>query len=335
MPKKRPTSAAHGVPSRGLQHAWVTTTRRPELNFTHLRSFRAVAIEGRIAAAARRLGLSQPTVSEQVASLERTFGRPLVERRGALFVLTEAGRAVLAHAEEVFAAADRLVDALDGETLPTPKVVVGVVESMPKRIAWKLLEPALRSSDAVQLECCESDLETHLARLATHQLDVILSDAPVPPGAAVHAFNHLLGESAVTWFARSGVVPEGEWPRRLDRAPILLPVHGPLSRRLEDWIERADVRPRIVARFQDQALLKTAGGHGAGAFAAPSVLAQTLVEEFALEELGPCDGVGERYYAISSERRIVHPAVVAICRGARDHLDTGSRTSGGRQRGST
>ena len=301
------------------------SARRPELNFTHLRSFRAAAIEGGIAAAARRLGLSQPTVSEQVAALERTLGRALVERRGALLVPTEAGRAVLAHAEEVFAAADRLVHALGDDHVLPARVVVGIVESMPKRVAWKLLEPALALPEPVQLDCREGDLDHHLAALAMHQLDVVLSDAPIPPGASVTAFNHQLGESAVAWFARPGVVPPGEWPRRLDRAPVLLPALGPLKRRLEDWIERAGVRPRIVARFQDSAFLKIAGGHGAGAFAAPSVLTQTLIDEFAVEELGPCDGVGERYYAISAERRIANPAVVAICRGAGDLLDRKGR----------
>lgn len=299
--------------------------RRRELNFTHLRSFRAAASEGGIAAAARRLALSQPTVSEQVAALERSLGCALFERRGKSLVPTEAGRRVLAHAEDVFAAADRLLEALEDEHAAPVRLMVGVVETMPKRVAWKLLEPALALPESVTVECREGPLDRQLAELATHQLDLVLSDTAMPPGSAVLAYNHQLGESGVSWFARSGVVGDGPWPARLDRARVLLPTEGPLRRRLDEWIEAAGLRPRVVARFQDSALLKAAGGAGAGAFPAPSVLAATLATELDVEELGPCEGVTERFFAISPERRIANPAVIAVCRGARLLLETPSR----------
>lgn len=305
-------------------------TSLPELNFTHLRSFRAAVRAAGIGAAARSLGLSQPTVSEQMAALARAVGQPLVERRGDRLEPTAIGRVVLAHAEEIFAAAERLARAVaagvDAGSAPQ-RVVVGIVETMPKRVAWRLLEPALTLPQGTAFDCREGSQSRLLAELAVHALDLVLSDTPLGAGQAIAAYNHLLGESAVAWFAQPGLAP-GAWPRCLDGAPVLLPAAGtPLRHRLDEWLHGHDLRPRLVGEFQDSALLKAAGSSGAGAFPAPAVLAESLQAETGVVRLGACTGLAERFYAISPERRVSDPAVAAICRGARGLLTRPARSA--------
>ncbi len=287
------------------------------LNFTHLRSFWATVQEGGITAAARRLGLTQPTVSEQVRDLERALGHALLERRGRELVPTAAGRTVLTYADGIFSLARELGEALATGRDPQPRLSIGIAESLPKRIAWRLIEPALRGQASVRLDCREDDLDRLLSDLAVHRLDLVLADAPLPAGSG-SGFNHLLGESGLSWFARPEVVPEGPWPRRLDRAPVLLPAPGSaLRRRLDDWFEQQGLHPRIVAEMQDTALIKAAAGAGAGACCAPAILADGLARELGLVRLGDAEGLRWRCYAISSERRLTDPAVLAITRAAR------------------
>jgi LysR family transcriptional activator of nhaA len=292
-----------------------------QLNFTHLRSFWAAAQEGSIAGAARRLHLSQPTISEQVRDLEKTLGVDLLERHARGLEPSPAGEVVLGYADAIFGLARQLGEALaDGTAQPSVRLRVGVAETVPKRIAWRLIEPALRL-ERLSLECREDDTDRLLADLAVHRLDLVLSDAPLPAGSGVRGFNHLLGESSVAWFALPGVVPKGAWPARLDGAKVLLPADGPQRRRIDDWCETSGVRPRVVAEFQDTGLLKAAGGAGAGAFPAPAAIATGLERELGCEMLGQVESIRLRYYAISPERRLTNPAVVAITRAARAQLE--------------
>jgi len=291
------------------------------LNYHHLLYFRTVVREGGLAAAGRVLRLSHPTLSAQVHALEERLGHKLFTRVGRRLVPTDVGRLVYRYADEIFSIGDELLEAVQGR--PSGQALrfdVGVVDAVPKLVVRRLLEPALRLPEAVRLVVHEDAYDRLLAELALHNLDIVLSDAPVPAGSAVRAFNHPLGESGVGIFGTAALVrgQRRKFPRALDGAPMLLPLEGsPLRRALEQWFEAERVRPRVVAEFQDTALLHVFGSHGVGLF--PSVLAveSDVRRQYGVEVLGEAAGVRESFYALSVQRRLKHPAVVALTDTAR------------------
>lgn len=297
------------------------------LNFHHLQLFWLVAREGGVVRAAERLRLAPPTVSAQVRSLERALGEKLFEKQGRRLVLTEVGRVAFGHAEEIFALGQELVDSVKGRPGVGPlRLVVGVGQSLPKLVARRLMEPALelaKSLGKIRLVCVEDRADRLLAELAAHQLDLVLSDAPVPPGSAVRAYNHLLGECGVSVFATRALAARYRrgFPRSLDGAPMLLPTENTsLRRSLEPWFERQGVRPSITGEFEDGALLKAFGGDGLGLFPTPSAVEDDVRSQYGVELVGRIDEVRERFYALSVERRIKNPAVLAICETARTRM---------------
>lgn len=294
------------------------------LNYHHLLYFWTVAREGGVARAAKKLLLAPPTISGQIRALERTLGERLFRRAGRGLQLTEQGRVVLRYAEEIFSLGRELLETVKGKGGGRPvRLVVGIANVVPKLVVRRLLEPALRSPQPLRLVCLEDRPERLLAELSIHGLDMVLTDAPVLPGAAVRVYNHLLGESAVAFYAGADLarrIARG-FPKSLDGAPMLLPAEGTALRRsLEPWFDACGVRPRIVAEFEDTALMKTFGQAGAALFPAPRVVEQELETQFGAVRAGEADGVRERFYAITPERRIKHPAVVAISSAARERF---------------
>ena len=293
------------------------------LNYHHLLYFHTVAREGGVAAASRRLRLSQPTISTQLRQLEERLGTPLFDRGGRRMALTEAGRTAFRYADEIFGLGRELVDSLQGRPEGRPlRLRLGISEALHKLVAYRLIEPALQLPTGVQVECHQDRLDRLLSLLASHELDLIISDAPLGPGA-VKAFNHPLGHSNVAIFAAPALATRLRrgFPGSLDRAPFLLPAPGcALRRELEHWFDRVGVRPDIVGEFDDSALLKAFGQSGVGAFAGPTVVSGEIVRQYRVRELGPAEAVAERYFAISSERRLKHPGVVAISTAARNAL---------------
>lgn len=292
------------------------------LNYHHLLYFWTVAREGGAAAAARKLGISQPTVSAQIRALERSLGHRLFERAGRGLVLTEMGRNVLQYADEIFTLGHDLLDMVRGRPVGRPlRFVVGVADTMPKLLVRRLLAPAMRLDEPIQLVCLEGKPADLMARLALHELDVVLSDGPATPAVGSRAFNHLLGESAVGVFAepRAAERYRKGFPRSLDGAPFLLPTANTMLRRAMDlWFEQHDLRPMIVGEFEDSALLKVFGQSGSGLFPAPEVMAEQIQTNYDVRGVGQLDGVREQFYAVSMERQVKHPAVKAITQGARD-----------------
>lgn len=294
------------------------------LNYHHLLYFWTVVREGSVVKAAATLRLSQPTVSSQVRALEEAFGEPLLSRVGRRVVPTEAGQLVFRYADEIFALGRELVSTMQGATTGRPlRLQVGVTDVLSKLVAYRLLAPALTLPDPVRMVCREDRVERLLAALAVHDLDLVLSDTPVPPTVRVQAYSHLLGESDVTVFAVPALATrlKRKFPGSLSGAPMLWPGEGTVLRRqLDDWVRRAQVQPQIVGEFQDSALMKAFGEHGAGAFAAPTVLAADLRRQHGVVPVGRLHEVRERFYVISSERRIKHPAVMAIVDQAREEI---------------
>lgn len=298
------------------------------LNYHHLRYFWAAAREGGVTRAAQKLRVSQPSLSAQIRRLEDSLGERLFARSGRTLELTEMGRIAFRYAEEIFGLGREMLDAFEGRpTGRPPKVTVGVANVVPKLIAYRLLEPALRLPEPVQLECLEDHPERLLAELALHRLDVVLSDAPAPAAVRVQAFSHLLGECGVSVFGTKELARahRRNFPRSLDGAPMLLPSQNTSQRRaLQQWFEREGIRPRVVAEFEDSALLKAFGEAGRGLFPAPSAIEREVCRNYGAALVGRLPEIRERFYALTVQRRIRHPAVVAVSKEARRTLEPGS-----------
>ena len=294
------------------------------LNYHHLLYFWTVVREGSVGRAAQALSLTQPTVSSQLKALEASLGERLFAREGRRLVPTDVGRLVFRYADEIFGLGRELLDTLNDRPTGRPlRFVVGVAEAMPKLIVQRLLQPALELKDGVYLVCREDKPDRLLAALSLHELDVVLADTPVGPGVSVRAFNHLLGESTVTIFsgrARASALRRN-FPRSLHGSPMLLPTTNTAMRRsLDQFLAAHDIRPAVVAEFEDSALLKAFGETGAGAFPAPTVLEDEICWTGRIRVVGRFEHVRERFYAISIEKRLKHPAVVAISENARQEV---------------
>ena len=294
------------------------------LNYHHLLYFWVVAREGGLVPAGKVLHLSHPTLSAQVHALEGRLGEKLFTKVGRRLVLSETGRVVFRYADEIFTLGREMVDTVKGRSTGQPlRLDVGIVDVVPKLVARRLLQPALSLAEPVRIVCSEGSYETLLADLALHTLDLVISDAPVPPGSSVRAFGHALGETGISFFGAKSLAQayKRSFPRSLDGAPMLLPLeHLPLRRALNQWFDRHDIKPRVVAEFEDSALLKEFGAGGVGIFASPSVIEKDIIGQYDVGLLGRAEGIRERFYAISAERRMKHPAVVAISDAAKQDL---------------
>ena len=296
------------------------------LNYHHLLYFWTVVREGGVAQAADKLKLSHPTVSTQVKQLERSLGEKLLEKKGRRLVLTEVGQIAYRYADEIFGLGRELVETVKGRPGVGPlRLVVGVAQAMPKLIVRRLLAPALELKDlpAVRLVCLEDRPEFLLAELAAMRLDLVLSDAPAPPSGPVRAFNHLLGECGVTIFGTRELAARyrRNFPRSLADAPLLLPSEGSqLRRALEQYFDQHGLRARLAGEFEDSALLKVFGQDGLGLFPVPSAIEAEVRSQHSVEVVGRLPEVRERFYAISVERRLKNPAVLAICEAARKRV---------------
>ncbi len=292
-----------------------------QLNYHHLLYFWVTARAGSLAKASAELGLAQPTIGAQIRQLESVFDVALFERRGKRLVLTETGQLALSYADEIFALGRELTSVLAGHAPARPlHVRVGVADVVPKLVAHRLLAPALAAGEGVRLQVREDESARLCALLATHELDVVISDAPLPPTVGVKAFHHLLLECGVSFFAapRLARALRRGFPASLARAPFLVPTPATALRRsLDQWTRQHDVALEVVGEFDDSALVKVFGQHGAGAFAAPTAIEAEVKQQHGVQVIGRTEEVRERYYAISLERRVTHPAVAAICAAAK------------------
>ncbi len=291
------------------------------LNYHHLLYFWTVARTGTIANASRELHLSQPTISTQLKTLEEALGQKLFQRAGRRLVLTDVGRTTFRYADEIFRLGRELQESLSrGPMSRQVRFAVGVADVVPKLVAERLLQPAYTAVPDLQLEVNEGHVSQLLVRLALHELDVVISDQPAPHDVKVRAFNHHLGGSGTTFFARAGLAGplKKGFPKSLEGAPMLLPLIGSSTRvLLDEWFEKVGVRPKVVGEFDDSALMKVFGASGRGVFSAPSAIEDEIARQFEVQVVGRTDDVKQSYYAISVERRLRHPAVVAVAESAR------------------
>lgn len=294
------------------------------LNYNHLLYFWTVAQEGSVARAAEALHLAPQTISGQLKMLEESIGEPLFSRVGRGLAITDTGRIVEQYADEIFNLGSELTQRIKGKALGAPlNLNVGIVNSIPKLIAYRILKPAMGLEPLMKISCYEDGLDSLLADLSIHKLDLVLSDRPIPSALNVRAYNHELGASALSFFGAPELIAKhsGDFPACLNEAPVLLPVKGhALRRNLADWFETKSLTPRIVADFDDSALMKVFGEAGEGFFPAPTVMRRQVESIFGVKHLGVIEGVMEHFYLVSPERKIKHPAVLEITDAARSNL---------------
>ena len=296
------------------------------MNFKHLHYFWVTAKAGGVVRAGEQLHITPQTLSGQIKLLEARLGRPLFRKSGRRLELTDDGRVALRYADEIFALGSELQTALHeqgGRATQVPALRVGAADSVAKSVVCRLLEPALQLPEPVRLVCTEGKFADLLAQLALHRLDLVLADEPLPQRLSVKAFNHALGQSPMSFFCAPSLRPQlrGRFPTCLNGAPMLLPgAATPVRPALEAWLARHRLHPRVVAEFDDGASMKTFGRSGHGVFLAPAVLEQEIQAQYGVQCIGRSEEIVESFYAVSVERRITHPAVVAITQAARGAL---------------
>ena len=293
------------------------------LNYHHLLYFWVVARHGGIAGATRELNLTQPTISMQLRQLEESLGEKLFEREGRGLVLTEAGRIAYRYADEIFALGRELRDTLrDRPTGKPARVTVGIADVVPKLIAYSVLRPAFEGTREVEIVCREAASDVLLGLLVQHEVDLVLTDAPAT-GRAIRAFNHYLGESGTTFFGSAALARAhaAEFPRSLSGAPLLLPGETTQIRRaIEEWLDRSALVPRRVGEFDDPALMTAFGRGGTGIFPGPTAIEREIETQYNVCVVGRVPELKQRFYAVSSERKMKNPIVTAITSAARRDL---------------
>ncbi len=281
-------------------------------NYRHLYYFWVVAKEGGMARAADRLGMAVQTISAQVRELERELGCVLLKPAGRGVALTEAGQAALKQAEQIFQLGSQLPELVrDVLDRPGVRLAVGISDSLPKLMVRHLLQPVIHTP-GLHLICHEDRFEGLVAELALHKLDVVLTDRAPLPNPNLKVYSHRLGVSPVAWYGPQGLVDQAKvgFPHSLAQVPVLLPTqHASVRGRLDQWFERQGIRPNVVGEFQDSALLATFGSAGMGIFPAAKWVHDKLISRYEVQCLGACDGVDEQFFAIGTEKRVMHPLV--------------------------
>jgi LysR family transcriptional activator of nhaA len=295
------------------------------MNFKHLYYFWVTARAGGIMRAGEQLHTTPQTLSGQIKLLEEWLGRKLFRKTGRQLELTEHGRLALGYADQIFNLGSELEGALRQVRGVQQRLDfrVGVADSVSKSVAYRLLEPALSIGQPVKLLASEGKFDELLAALALHRLDLVIADEPMPRRVSVKAFNHALGRSPLSFFCAPKLksrIQDG-FPACLDGLPMLVPgATSSVRRQLEDWFARHQVAPVVVGEFDDAALMKAFGREGQGVFMAPSVLDAETCSQFGVEVIGRTTELVEEFYAVSVERRITHPCVLAITDAARGQL---------------
>jgi LysR family transcriptional regulator, transcriptional activator of nhaA len=294
-----------------------------KLNYRHLYYFWVVAKEGGMARAAERLDMAVQTISAQVRELERSLGVTLLKPAGRGVVLTDAGHIAMLQAEEIFQLGERLGHTVrDAVTPISVRLSVGVADSVPNLVVWRLMQPAMQGPN-LRLLFHVDEFDDLLADLALHRLDIVLADRAAPPSPNLRLYSHPLAASPISWWAPPSWIEQArqDFPTSLSMVPVLLPTtHSALRTRLDQWFERHAIRPKVAGEFEDSAMLKSFGARGMGVFPAPDLVQDELSTSHGVQRLGNCEGVEEHYFAIATEKKVTHPLVERLLpRGPRSH----------------
>lgn len=294
------------------------------LNYHHLRYFWVVAKEGGLTKAAAQLHVSQSTISAQLQILEGVLGQKLFRRAGRNLVLTEAGQHVLVYAQDIFAIGQDLLHSLRQRPTARPvRLHLGIADALPKLVSYRIIKPIFELPQAVQISCSETKVSELLSQLVACRLDIVLADEPASSGVHANVFNHFLGESGVTFCATTTLAAKLRrgFPKSLHLAPALLPMANTgLRRSLDKWFHANGVRPRLIGEFEDPAFVNTLALHGLGFIVVPTLVARETVTRFNFRAIGRTEECQQQFYAITGDRKLTHPAVIAITSGAPTRL---------------
>ena len=296
------------------------------MNFKHLHYFWVTAKAGGVVRAGEQLHTTPQTLSAQIKLLEERLGRKLFRKSGRNVELTDDGRVALRYADDIFALGGELETAMREKRsggIQVREFRVGVEDSVAKSVAYRLLEPALNLDEPLRLICTEGSFDDLMAALALHRMDLVIADEPLTSRLSVKAFNHPLGSSPISFFCAPSLLPQlrGDFPQCLNDAPMLIPGGSSSVRpQFEAWLQRHHLHPRVVAEFDDGALMKAFGREGRGVFLSPSVVEDETAIQYGVQVIGRSNEMQDDFYAISVERRITHPGVAAITNAARGAL---------------
>lgn len=298
------------------------------VNYKHLHYFWTVAKEGSIVKAGERLHITPQTISGQLSLLEDYYGVALFKKVGRNLELSPVGQQVLSYADEIFSLGNELEQMMQHQPSIQPLLFrVGVVDVVPKVIAHRILLPALKMSNATRLVVREADIDTLLADLTLHRLDLVIADRPIPPTVSTRGFSHKLGQSSISFLATKAIKDQlvGDFPQCLNNAPLLLPNSGSQLRLdIEQWLSHNRLRPNIVAEFDDSALMKAFGQEGVGIFISPTVIKTSVMQQYDAEFIGQTNALSENFYAISVEKKIKNPIVSEVIETANTILFSSS-----------
>jgi LysR family transcriptional regulator, transcriptional activator of nhaA len=283
-----------------------------KFSYRHLYYFWVVAKEGGMARGAERLGMAVQTVSAQVRELERSLGYALLKPAGRGLVLTDAGIAAVAQADTIFQLGEKLPGLVrDAISAQTVRLAVGISDGLPKLAVRRLLQSVMFEPH-LRLICTEDKYPELLADLALHRLDVVLADRAAPANPNLKVYSHALGSSALAWYAPQELLAQAKkkFPHSFAEVPVLLPTaHSAVCARIDLWFERLNIKPRVVGEFEDSALLATFGAAGMGVFPAAELVHDKLTSRYDVKRLGPCEGVEEHFFAIGTDKKVLHPLV--------------------------
>ena len=295
------------------------------MNFKHLHYFWVTAKAGGVMRAGEQLHTTPQTLSGQIHLLEEWLGRKLFQKRGRNLELTEDGRLALSYADQIFTLGNELETAVrqahGGEKVLEFRV--GVADSVSKSVAYRLLEPALSVGERVRMICSEGKFSELLAQLALNRLDLVIADEPMSRRINVRAFNHPLGRSTMSFLSSPALAKQlqGKFPACLSNVPMLIQgAHSSVRQQLEAWFTRHAITPRVVGEFDDGALMTAFGREGRGVFMVPTVMEEETMAQYGVQLIGRSEELVEEFFAVSVERRITHPCVVAITDAARGQL---------------
>ena len=294
------------------------------LNYHHLRYFWTVAREGGLRRAAESLGVSQPSISAQVRLLEEAMGDKLFRRSGRGLVLTDAGRLVYEYADQIFSVGRELLSAVRQKSPGRLAAFnVGITDSVPKLVAREILAPVFHIAEPFRTVCREGKIEDLLPQLAQHRLDLVIADEPASSSMKFKTFNHRLGGCGVSFCAVPEVAKQlrRRFPKSLDGAPALLPTDNTSLRRVvQQWFDEQQVHPRVLAVFEDSALLRTFAVDVQGFFPVHAVAVAETLARYGFKVIGEAENCRNDFYAITAERRLKHPAIVAVTENAQSRL---------------
>jgi LysR family transcriptional activator of nhaA len=288
-------------------------------NYKHLYYFWVVAKEGGMSRAADKLGMAVQTVSAQVRELERSLGYALLKPAGRGLVLTEAGQAAMQQADLIFQLGENLPSRVrDAVSSLTVSLTFGICDGLPKLVVHRLLRPVIAEPN-LRLLCHDGELTDLIGNLALHRLDLVFSDRPAPSNPNIKLYNHAMGSSTIGWYGTPSLVDTASknFPQSLADVPLLLPTkHTAMRDRLDQWFEQRAIQPHIVGEFADSALLNTFGASGMGVFPAAEWVHDDLLAHYAVQRVGPCDGVAENFFAIGTKKKVQHPLVQRLLQPA-------------------